>query len=1575
MTKTKELERKLNEMKKENKEKLTLLVQIAQAEFPANPEKSLKYAEQALLLADKLTINETKISMLNLLGKINFRKKDFRKAINNYQLAIKFADEVNLPEGKTTSLNLLANAYYQTGETQKALETFRELLKLYEKDDNKEGVALVLHNIGLIYKQIWKPEDALLLYFDALKIMEKLGKKGYIARILNNIGSVYELLEDFPQAKKYYEKSLKIAEESNDKNFISSPLNNLGNIYEEIGQYEKALEYMQKSLEIEEKNKNLRGMAISYNNIAYLYESIKNYVKALEFYKKSLEIKQKLHDEKKLTVAYNNIGAIYIKLKNLPEAENYLKKALQLAEKYQSKNELKLIYNSFYLLYAKKEDYQKALEFHLKFTKLKDELYNHETRAKIDELHKQYEIEKKEKENEILRKKNLELKDEIAKRKKTEAILKNLGDIFQHLSSDATQNIKYIVQETNKVLNGVCSLYNRLDDEEKSLYVFSSHNIPPDLDQRDKPTGHICYEATIKGRNKPVILQNLEGTEYEQTDPNVKKYHLKSYLGYPVSRAGKAIGSLCIVDVKPRVFSPTEVYVISVLAKAVSIEEERLLAEQRLSDEKRYYHSLVESLDDWVWEIDGNGIITYSNNAVEKILGYTAKEVVGQKMNRFWTPSQKKKSDNWFKNELLSGKGWKNYTTSFLHKTGKMVYLESTAIPFFDGKNCVGYRGINRDITERQLIQEKLKLSEQSYYELFNEAIDAIYIQDKNGKFIDVNKGAVKMYGYPREYFIGKTPEFVAAPGKNDLEKVKYYIAEAYKGHTQKFEFWGKRKNGEVFPKIVRLSAGNYFGKKVVIAFALDITEQKRAEEEIKKNVTYYRTLFESLPHGGEILDITGKILDCSVNTAKLLGYEKEEIIGHHITDFLRQEFKDVFKELFPSILKKGYGEAEVVFITKDGSEKIVRRIAQVIYGKNKKPEAILALNIDVTERRIAEYELRKSEEKYRNLVNSSPDGIFIADLEGNLLSVNRAVCMNLGYSEKELLKKKITDLIAPSYVKTFKSRLDELMKGERLKPFIYQISGKDGTSYYVETHSVPYYEKGKIVGFQGISRDMTDYVKLMEALQQNEKKYRELYGMIRLVSDTVPDMIWTKDLKGNFTFTNKAICEQLLNAKDTEEPIGKHVMYFVNRERAKHPDDKEWFTFGEACADSDAIVISSKKPGRFEEYGNVFGKFLILDVYKAPIFDETGKLVGTVGSARDITKEKEMEKEKEEFLHKIIQAKEEWEQTFDSISDLIMIIDENFKIIRVNKPFAQKFKKEPKEIIGKNSFDILNLKTGCLDHKIIYETQKDGKPRTAVLYDKNTKEYCLATVTPFKIANHGSKNGLIVVFRDITDIKKSEEELNIKQEHIKLINKILRHDISNNLAVIKSAINIYKSEKNEKLLEEASKRVFASVQLIRKMKDLEFSLLKKERLRPIKISDIIKKIKESYLAIKFKVEGDSYIIADEMFDSVIDNIVRNAVEHGRASEIQIIVKELKHEVELKIADNGVGIPNEIKKSIFEEGFKFGQRGHTGLGLFIVKNAIRSYGGTITVEDNIPSGAVFILRLQKAELLPQKQNR
>ena len=146
----------------------------------------------------------------------------------------------------------------------------------------------------------------------------------------------------------------------------------------------------------------------------------------------------------------------------------------------------------------------------------------------------------------------------------------------------------------------------------------------------------------------------------------------------------------------------------------------------------------------------------------------------------------------------------------------------------------------------------------------------------------------------------------------------------------------------------------------------------------------------------------------------------------------------------------------------------------------------------------------------------------------------------------------------------------------------------------------------------------------MQDIFNLNSSTYHK--DLLNLLSSTLPDMLWVKDLEGKYIFVNQAICDGLLMANDINEPIGKDDTFFALRERAKYKEIKDWHTFGELCFNSDLEVLENEQPMRFEEYGNIKGKLLYLEVNKAPFYDNNGVLRGTVGSGRDITEYKKLQ-------------------------------------------------------------------------------------------------------------------------------------------------------------------------------------------------------------------------------------------------------------------------------------------------------------------------------------------------------------
>ena len=263
-------------------------------------------------------------------------------------------------------------------------------------------------------------------------------------------------------------------------------------------------------------------------------------------------------------------------------------------------------------------------------------------------------------------------------------------------------------------------------------------------------------------------------------------------------------------------------------------------------------------------------------------------------------------------------------------------------------------------------------------------------------------------------------------------------------------------------------------------------------------------------------------------------------------------------------------------------------------------------------------------ERHFRDLVENISDVVYDVDLDGRIRYLSPAAGRVFPDFE-DLLGRPYLDIVDP---RDRARALDVWMNIQRnmVEPHEFRLCVDGGRTIWVRTISRPAFRDGNIVGVVGVLQDITERREAEEALRRSEERFRELSSMLRMICDNVPDMIWAKNLDKKYIFANRAVCEGLLGARDVNEPLGKTDLYFAERERQRHADNPQWHTFGEICRDSDQITMESGSPCQFDEFGNVRGTFLFLDVRKAPLIDADGTMIGTVGSGRDVTDYKRME-------------------------------------------------------------------------------------------------------------------------------------------------------------------------------------------------------------------------------------------------------------------------------------------------------------------------------------------------------------
>jgi len=508
------------------------------------------------------------------------------------------------------------------------------------------------------------------------------------------------------------------------------------------------------------------------------------------------------------------------------------------------------------------------------------------------------------------------------------------------------------------------------------------------------------------------------------------------------------------------------------------------------------------------------------------------------------------------------------------------------------------------------------------------------------------------------------------------------------------------------------------------------------------------------------------------------------------------------------------------------------------------------------------------------------------------------------------------------------------------------------------------------------------------------EKFDESLCAMLRIMCDTVPVMLWAKDVNSNYIYANQLICDALLSAKDTDEPIGKDDVFFALRERSLHPDNPEWHTFGELCKDSDTVTIEAGKPMQFYEYGNIKGKFLYLDVRKAPLLDKDGKLIGIVGSARDITAERQVELERRKLSQAIEQAGES-----------VIITDKQGTIEYVNPSFTKITGYRAEEVLGKNPRILKSGNQTAEYYECLWSTISKGETWQSAVTDrrKDGSQYpALMTISPITEDN-GAITHYVGIQQDMTSHELLDEKFRQAQKMEALGTLVggIAHDFNNMLAGMTG--NLYLAKKKITDFPDVVKKLDTVEQLSFRASDMIKQLLTFARkgsveMKPFGLVSFMKEVSKLSAAsipedISFRsdfcqqelvVKGDATQLQQVLMNLI--NNARDALAGVEEAVISLKVEEYEadkifslrypdisatHFACLSVSDNGSGIGDVDKVHIFEPFYTSKEVGlGTGLGLSMVYGAVQNHHGVIEVNSRAGEGSSFHIYLPLIEESP-----
>lgn len=751
-----------------------------------------------------------------------------------------------------------------------------------------------------------------------------------------------------------------------------------------------------------------------------------------------------------------------------------------------------------------------------------------------------------------------------------------------------------------------------------------------------------------------------------------------------------------------------------------------------------------------------------------------------------------------------------------------------------------------------------------------------------------------------------------------------------------------------------------------LIILAFNIYKRMTAEQALLESENRYRKLFESSKDAVYITSREGPFVAVNQSILDLFGYTREEITGLDIRKiYVNPEERLTFQQ---DIESTGYlKDYEIKFRKKNGIEMDCLLTATVLKDDRGNILGYQGIIRDITAQKLTEHALMESEKRFRQMAEDAPIAIGIIDKNGNIEYVNKEHVAMVGYTHGDIptlerwwalayrdegMREKTTN--------EWNSIADKLYSGEwKSKKIERRIVCKDNTVKDVELMLSQAGDKVLVV-----FHDITERKKAENALKEKEYLLSESQRIAHIGS-------WGWDLTGPIKWSDETYRIYGVSP-DTFTPTSESLVNLL------HPEDRpamqRWI---EACGAGQSpddlefrVILPDGSVRRLSGRGE-----LIYDSENRPTF-----MAGTV---QDITERKKMEE-------KYYQISQDWEDTFNSITDMVTVHDNEFNILHANKA-AEKILGLP--LLEKDAetkcftyyHGTKEPPKGCLSCDCL----KTGQSAIFELFEPHLNMFIEVRAIP-RFDSNNNQIGLIHVVRDITEHKKLEDQLrhSQKMEAVGTLAGGIAHDFNNILNVILGygSMVMDKLEANSPLKEQMNEVLTAAdraATLTRRL--LVFSRKQVIDVKPVNVNEIIVGMQKMLGRIIRENISFSMTIADRplmvladagQIEQVLMNLVtnaRDAMPEGGRLTIGTGLEEFDAEYVaacgygkpgtyalITVADTGQGMDEETQKKIFEPFFTTKGIGEgTGLGLAISYGIIKQHNGYIKVYSEPGQGTEF----------------
>jgi PAS domain S-box-containing protein len=404
--------------------------------------------------------------------------------------------------------------------------------------------------------------------------------------------------------------------------------------------------------------------------------------------------------------------------------------------------------------------------------------------------------------------------------------------------------------------------------------------------------------------------------------------------------------------------------ILNLFANMVAVSLKRKLAEEAQHESEEKYRSLINEVNDGYYIVNEQGVITFSNNALAKMLGFSkSEEIIDHNIIEFIKQDKIGIVSGVFQNALSNIIQSDAFEIEAHRINGQTIYLSITFVPIKKNNKVIGLRGTIRDITERNRVEEELRRIGTA----IEQTADWVVITDKEGMIQYVNPAFTKISGFSKEEALGKTPRILKSG--HHPPPLKFYETlweTILQGEVYSTTFTNKRKDGELIYEYETITPIKDKEGTIThfVSTGKEITEQRLAEEEIISQKNKFAQLFDNSPIAIASLDDKDKIAFINESFSNLFGYYIEEIKGKSLNDIIvPPELKEEAKRYSDQTHEGSQINKENYRRRKDGTLVYVQ-IVGVPVIINEKTVGIYVMYVDLTQRKISEEELIKAKEK-----------------------------------------------------------------------------------------------------------------------------------------------------------------------------------------------------------------------------------------------------------------------------------------------------------------------------------------------------------------------------------------------------------------------------------------------------------------------------------------------------------------------------------------------------------------------------------------------------------------------------------